>query len=144
MRSTNVKIICIIFVVLIFILTIVIGTEFSNAASEIEKWGGNMSELRSQSGNSVAEAYYQYHGRIYIGQSKLITAIGSIICVLGIAGTGAILWSALKKKTASVTTDAIASQNVQANCPQCGEVIVASSHFCTKCGYKLANKTDIL
>lgn len=77
---------------IIGVVTIILGIisciMFFNAGSKLNDTGQEMKELRSQSGTSLAEAYYQEVGSVSEGLGKLCYAIGvgTLTISVGIGG----------------------------------------------------------
>lgn len=66
----------IVFEVILYIVAIVIIRITFDGTNEIERAAYKMSNLRSVSGETVAEAYYQYYGTFLYGMSTVIKAFG--------------------------------------------------------------------
>jgi|GEM_PF-3275164 len=84
------------YVIAIIILALV----FNGTATMVEN-AERMEILRSQGGTSVAEAYYQMHGSVLIGQATVFRG-------LGVAFAATIIYlGELVKRKASVTENSI-------------------------------------
>ncbi len=72
----------------IIILGILAGLFFFGAGWRISNAGGNMTELRSVSGDSVAEHYYQEMGEFVKGMSLLSYGLGMAVITFSIGVGG--------------------------------------------------------
>ena len=84
--SSSVRIIS---AIVIFIFTIIIFASVTHAGKEMIDYGNSMSRLRSISGESLAERYYQLHGEIYECMGSVIVNGAIVLCLVGI---GIAIW----------------------------------------------------
>lgn len=70
-----------------------------NATDPMQKVASKMSKLESRSGNSVAEAYYDYHGEYLDGEAKAYERIAIGIDVIGIMASILVFGYGGSKKT---------------------------------------------
>jgi hypothetical protein len=82
--------------VFVLILGLAVGGLFLYSGYLIQESGNDLTTLRSQSGTSVAEAYYQEIGRFGIALSYFAYACGGGIAVISIGVCG-LLASSTKK-----------------------------------------------
>ena len=75
-KGSNVKSFNVILKIVVYILAIVIVSMFFYVVYSIGNAAKSMSNLRSVSGETVAEAYYQYYGKFLYGLETVIQALG--------------------------------------------------------------------
>ena len=138
-------------VAILLVSFLVFGFIITPAGIMISAAGGEMAELSSVSGTSVAEHYYRLQGEIYKSAGRIIAFLGGIT---GIAGT---VYSILLIKAntgvsvrivreqqpytapAAYHAQAEAAQNYAEgrsakSCSRCGAPLTEESRFCTRCG----------
>lgn len=114
---------------------------FFDAAAAMNEWGAQMADLRSESGNSVAEYYYRYQGWIYMGQSGMYESLGAIIIVFGVFIIIRIVRWIRQPEQASAPSNQgdVRAASSQIKCPKCGNITDGTgAGFCTQCGSKLS------
>ena len=72
-------------IAVLLISVIVFGLIITPAGFMIAAAGSEMAGIRSVGGNSVAEAYYQLHGVVYISMGIIIACVSLVICFGGTA-----------------------------------------------------------
>ncbi len=83
--------------IVIIILGFVSGGLFISTGLKLNKTGKNLTDLRSVSGTSLAEAYYQEIGRYGIAYSQFCYAMGIGIATISL-GFGSVLFSNERKE----------------------------------------------
>lgn len=140
---------------IIFFSSIGIYISVSTAGHNIINAGEAMVRLRSVGGTSLAEAYYQLHGEIYIGIGNALANGVAVILITGILLSLWLVYPVLSFKKAadaqshpSPQTDPIPpqreaqstegknSQNT-ISCTACGSPLPAEAAFCSTCGCKI-------
>lgn len=150
-------------VLLFFFSIIVFGVIIAPAGFSIAEAGKEMTYVRSVGGNSIAEAYYQLHGEVYVGFGNVIACIGVVFCLVGCFISGWILKPVItsnKSKIETFTNDVKGrvtratqeltkpathyntANDATKKCSNCGSQLEDDSAFCTKCGTPIAAHTD--
>lgn len=75
-KGNNVKTFNVILKIAVYIVAIIVVYMFFDGAEGIRNAARNMSNLRSVSGETIAEAYYQYYGKFLYGLETVIQALG--------------------------------------------------------------------
>ena len=159
----------IIFGIASLVFSIVLYDKISDIAELIMAFGADMSDLRSQSGNSVAEHYYQLHGLIYACFGRIIEVISWVIPFMGIAIVFASIYPVIKdnknkiknkmnaiknttqqvvqivsQDTEKMPAPASAPTSAPASAPAPAHTTACSSEnvFCKKCGAKISAGMD--
>lgn len=107
------------------------------AAMKIIHAGTDMSHLSSIGGQTVAEAYYQMHGQVYIGFGRIIMAVDFVIgLVLSLFG-----WYIYQPIIEERKIKVLENQNTSIDqhmgfCPKCGKERKGNDRFCQKCGHE--------
>jgi hypothetical protein len=73
--------------VVVILLGVFSSGQFFTAGGSLQRSGSSLTELRSEGGRSIAEAYYQEVGRSQIGQSAMAYGMGLGVLMLS-AGLG--------------------------------------------------------
>ena len=101
---------------LIIILGLISGGMFFVAGKALENTGGEMQFLISQSGTSLAEAYYQNVGDISTGLGKGFSAFGMAIITLSVGmASMVIVYDNNKKENDIKENDCIILENNESN-----------------------------
>jgi len=116
----------------LFFSSIGVYTTVTSAGKSIYDAGEYMTWIESVSGNSIAEAYYNYHGMVYQGLGNAIANASGIILVVGIIGA---FWLAMP-----LIVDLFPEKHAPKKCPQCGRTMPYNAIFCTGCGQKFEDK----
>ena len=82
-----------IFAYLVFSSSIGIYISVSSAARKLTEYGIKMANLRSLSGTSIAEKYYQLHGEVYACLGQIIENTSGVFLIAGFITTFLIIRS---------------------------------------------------
>jgi hypothetical protein len=75
----------------VILLGLVSFTKFADAGYKLQRSGEELTELRSQGGNTVAESYYQGVGRSQIGQSSAAYGMAMSTLMISIGWGGSMI-----------------------------------------------------
>jgi hypothetical protein len=64
---------------------------FFDAASRLQRSGNELTQLRSQGGTTVAEAYYQETGRLAVGQGSAAYGMGLAVLAISLGFGGSMI-----------------------------------------------------
>lgn len=96
---------------LVIILGIISGIIFFVSGSQLSKTGDDMKELRSQSGDSLAEVYYQDVGEMNKGLGTLADALGVGVMTLSIGIGAKLITDSGRNKISTVSDSKCDSSN---------------------------------
>ena len=69
----------------------------SESAGAISRLGAEISDIRSQGGRTLEEAYYREWGRIIMRSAGILNAIGEIVKAIGVFLASVLVWLGLRK-----------------------------------------------
>ncbi len=75
----------------VILLGLVSFSNFAEAGYRLQRSGQELTELKSQGGNTVAEAYYQEVGRSQIGQGSAASGMAMLTLMISIGWGGSMI-----------------------------------------------------
>ena len=146
--------------IIVFFSSIGIYATVSSAGKEMIEYGNEMARLRSQSGTSVAEHYYQLHGEIYAALGSAIANGIAVVLIVGIAITLWLIYPVIVEHKSQIKNKAIELKDTTQRVAQAISNEAANAHtkkiepvttdteesntnklFCTQCGAAISAGT---
>ena len=146
-------------VAMLLVSFFIFGFVITPAGIMISVAGGEMADLSSVSGTSVAEHYYRLQGEIYESAGRIIAFLGGIASVAGTvysillikANTGLSVQlvrgpqaypapAEYQAKAQPAQNHADSGNRSGKSCRRCGAPLTEDSRFCTRCGAPAENR----